>query len=149
MRTKILMAGDDTAMLHTHGQMLKNKGMYVYTVFNLGHVHETIAEVNPDLIFFDAAKISYQLTEAYNNIINSIYYKDIPVIFNLSEVELYLVNRKRTWAIEKKTLTADNVMDAISIALANDNTRIYKQRYITKENKLWQQDTVQLPIYAD
>ena len=145
MRIKILMVGNNPAALVADEQLLRDRDMLVYTAFNLENIPEMITEVKPNIIFFNSPK-SNPVTETYNSIVNSIYFKDIPVIFTLSEDDIYLVTRKRTETGEKKKLTANNIIDAIKMALTVGNTPHYKH-YVTKENQL-QPHAVQLPVFS-
>ena len=141
------MVGNDPVALVADGQLLRDRAMLVHTTFNLENIPEIIIEVKPNIIFFDSTKKSNLITEAYNNIINSIYFKNIPVIFTLSENDMYLVTPKRTEMGERKKLTADNIIKAIKMALTIGNNHHHKQHYVTKENKS-QPRSMQLPVYS-
>ncbi len=147
MHIKILMAGNDPEALVADGQLLRDRNMLVHMVFNLENIPELINEVKPDILFFDSPKKSNQITEAYNKIVNSICFKDIPVIFNLSEDDMYLVTRKRTGNNEQQKYTADNIIDAIKSALTVDRSHYHKQKHAAKENEL-QPLVLQLPVYC-
>jgi response regulator RpfG family c-di-GMP phosphodiesterase len=122
MRIKILLVGNDPAALFTDGQLLKEKGMMVFTGFNLQNIQEMISEVKPDIIFFDPHKQSVEITDCYNEIVNSIYFTSIPVIYTLADDDIYLVTRKRTEQKEKRTLIADTITDAVKMALLSSKT---------------------------
>lgn len=122
MRIKILLVGDDPIMLMTDGLLLRERGLMVYTAFNLENIAETINEVKPDLVFFNPHKSNNEMTAAYNEMVGSIYFTHLPVIFTLSEDDVYLVTRKRTTIKTKRNIIADNIIDAVKMALHNNNT---------------------------
>ncbi len=126
MRIKILLLGDDPLTEIADGQLLRDRGFLVFTAFNLMNVNDLIAEVKPDLIFFNPHKLSNGITECYNNVVNGIEFTHIPVVFTLSEDDVYLVTRKRTESKDKRTIIADNVIDAIKMALRSSKTAYKK-----------------------
>lgn len=133
MRIKILLLGDDPVSLVSDGQLLKDRGMMVYTAFNLDNVNDLINEVKPDLVFFDPHKQSKEITEAYNNLVNGIYYTNIPVIYTLSDDDVYLVTRKRTESKDKRTIIADSIIEAIKMAMRNNKT--YQKKAIKDDHQ--------------
>lgn len=122
MRIKILLVGDQPQSLVADAQLLRERGLLVITAFNLDNINELITEVKPDVIFFDAHKSNNRITDVYNEVVNGIRFTNIPVIFTLSEDDVYLVNRKRTEMRDKRSLIADNMIDAIKMALASPAT---------------------------
>ncbi len=132
MRIKILLLGNNPASLVADAQLLRERGMLVFSAFNLENILELIAEVKPDLLFFDAHRSNPLITEAYNNMVNGIYFTNIPVVFTLSEDDVYLVTRKRTEARNKRTMISDNMIDAIKMALLPAKPVQKKQQKITK-----------------
>ena len=122
MRIKILLLGFDPYSIVADAQLLRDRGMLVYTAFNLQNINDLIGEVLPDIIFFDAHKSNNEITEAYNTMVNGEHVKTIPVIFTLSEDDLYLVTRKRSDAKDKRSLIADNIIDAIKMALYSNKS---------------------------
>jgi PleD family two-component response regulator len=104
MRIKILLLGNDPVSLVADAQLLRERGIMVFSAFNLENVNELITEVKPDLVFFDAHGSNVLITEVYNNMVNGIYFTNIPVIFTLSEDDVYLVTRKRTDSKDKRTI---------------------------------------------
>jgi DNA-binding NtrC family response regulator len=122
MRIKILLVGEDPLSLLTDGQLLKERGILVYTAFYLENMEELIREIKPDLVFFNPHKPSGQLTNVYNDFVNSIYFTHIPVVYTLSEDDVYLVTRKRTTSKDKRTIISDNIVDAVKMALRNNKT---------------------------
>jgi response regulator RpfG family c-di-GMP phosphodiesterase len=129
MRLKILLIGENPLSLVSDGQLLRDRGLLVFTAFNLDNVPELIKEIKPDVIFFDPHKENSAITEMYNNVVNSIYYTNIPVIYTLSEDDVYLITRKRTTLKEKRTIIADNIIDAIKMALKNTKVPSSKKTY--------------------
>ena len=134
MRIKILLIGDDPVSLLADGQLLKERGLMVFSTFNLQNIDELINEVGPDLLFFDPRKSNNPINEVYNRIINGSNFNNLPIIFTLSDDDVYLVTRKRTDSKEKKNIIADNIIDALKMAL-----RSYKT-YQRKTHKLPNQD---------
>ena len=129
MHTRILIAGDDQMTLAADSMLLKDRGMYVYTVMSIENIPELIDEIKPDILFFDSVKMGNDIKDAYNNTVNNTAFKNIPVIFTLSEDEMYLVKR----GIRKKLSKADNVVDAVKMALEID--RPLDKYYVTRQNK--------------
>ena len=115
-------------------QLLREHGVMVFTAFNLQNLNELINEVKPDILFFDPRKASNLINEAYNNVINSAAFNNIPVIFTLTEDDLYLVTRKRADTKEKKNIIADNIIDAIKMALRSNKTYHKKTHKIPHQN---------------
>ena len=133
MRIKILLLGDDPVSMMADAQLLRERNMLVFTAFNLRNVNELINEVKPDLIFFDAGKSNIEITQAYNDIVNGIWFTNIPVVFTLSEDDVYLVTRKRTEEKNKRTFIADNMIEAIRMALSTGKTFQKKPKPDTKQ----------------
>jgi response regulator RpfG family c-di-GMP phosphodiesterase len=130
MSIKILLVGNDPVAMVADGQLLRDRGFMVYTAFNLDNIGELITEIKPDLIFFNPHKQHDQVTDVYNNIVNSIYFTNIPVIFTLSEDDVYLITRKRTESKEKRTIISDNIIDAIKMALRSNKAAHKKSNRI-------------------
>jgi len=132
MHTRILIAGDDQMTLVADGTLLKDNGLYVYPVTSLDDLPELIAEVKPDVIFFDTVKMDDAVKAAYHTLVNDARYKDIPIIFTITEDEMYLVTPKRTKGIMKKIVKAESVIDAVKMALkpnAPDLSKYYVSRH--------------------
>ena len=132
MRIKILLLGDDPVAMMADAQLLRERNMLVFTAFNLQNISELINEVKPDLIFFDASRSNAGITQAYNDIVNGIWFTNIPVVFTLSEDDVYLVSRKRSEEKNKRTFIADNMIDAIKMALSTTKTTQKKQKPVAK-----------------
>ena len=69
------------------------------------------------LVFINPQKNNPVIVQAYNNLLNNICFTNIPVIYTLSEDDVYLITRKRTTFKSKRSLIADNITDAIKKAL--------------------------------
>jgi response regulator RpfG family c-di-GMP phosphodiesterase len=121
MRIKVLLFGNDPPSLVADAQLLRERNILVFPAFNLQNTDELIQEIKPDLIFFDANSSNAEITQVYNDIVNGIRFTNIPVVFTLSEDDVYLVTRKRTEEKSKRTLIADNMIDAIRMALSSKN----------------------------
>ena len=122
MRIRILLLGDDPIALMTDSQLLRERGLLVFTAFNMQNISELINEVKPDLVFFDPHKPNNEITESYNNMVSSIYFTHIPVVFTLADDDVYLVTRKRTTIKEKRNIISDNMVGAIKMALTTRKT---------------------------
>ncbi|MES2704915.1 MAG: hypothetical protein V4649_19925 [Bacteroidota bacterium] len=144
MRIKILLLGEDPLSVLADSQLLRDRGMLVYTAFNLLNINDLINEIKPDIVFFDPHKSSNAITDAYNSLVNGIYHTGVPVIFTLSEDDVYLVTRKRTAPKDKRTIIADNIVDAIKMALRSNKTAPKKDK--DKTIKLPHQN-IPFPIY--
>jgi hypothetical protein len=122
MRIKILVLGNNPTSLISDCQLLRDRGMLVFTAFNLSNINELVSEIKPDIVFFDAHQQDKQITDTYNEFVNGIAFTHIPVIYTLSEDDVYLITRKRTAPKEKRTIIADNIINAIKMAVSNGHT---------------------------
>ena len=122
MRLKILVFGNDPVSLVADCQLLHEKGLLVFTAFNMQNVNELVKEIKPDLVFFDAHKQTKDITDAYNEFVNGIEYTNIPVIYTLSDDDIYLITRKRTASKEKRDIISDSIVGAIRMALRSNKT---------------------------
>ena len=129
MRLKVLLLGDDPVAMNIDAQFLRERGVLVFSAFNLQNLNELISEVKPDLVFFDPRKSNNSINGAYNSLISNVEYNELPVIFTLSEDDIYLVTRKRLESKDKKSLMADNMVSALKMALRSTKT------YQRKTNK--------------
>jgi len=128
MRIKILLIGDDPGSAIADSLVLRERGLLVLTAFNYQNINEIVAEIKPDLVFFDPHSSDNRITDAYNNFVNSILFTEIPVIFTLADDDVYLVTKKRTAMKDKRTGIADNMIDAVKMALSNTK-QSYKKNY--------------------
>jgi len=134
MRIKILLLGDDPVSLLADGQLLRERGLMVFPTFNLQNITELIEEVKPDALFFDPRNGNNQINEVYNGIINNGNFNNLPVIFTLSEDDIYLVTRKRADTKEKKNIIADNIISALKMALHSNRTYHKKTHVLPHRN---------------
>jgi len=114
MRIKILMVGDDPAALTADIQLLRDKNLLVYTSFDTDNLIPLIEEIQPDLVFINPQNENLNLTEVYNTIVNNTFF-NFPVVYTLSEDDIYLVTRKKGKG--KRKVIADNMLAAIKLAL--------------------------------
>lgn len=116
MRIKILIAGNDPIAQIADSQLLRDKGMLVFTTYNQTNILEIIEEIQPDLIWFNPLGQDNGLVETYNKVLSFNVAERIPVIYTLSEDDMYLVTRKRTLIKQKTNFIADNIIEAIKMA---------------------------------
>lgn len=119
MRIRILMVGNDPQYLAPDAEMLKERGFGVYTC-NDNCVSEMIEEVKPAVVFINPDNPGLSSTKVYHDLLDNIQYASLPVIYTLSEDDVYLVNRKRTASRDKRNMICDNVIDSIKTALLAD-----------------------------
>lgn len=117
MSLRILMIGNDSGYLDTDAQLLREKGIRVYVSENTGIVHDMIEEVKPDVVFFNWQTPDNQSADTYHSVLDNIRFASLPVIYTLSEDDVYLVNRKRTASRDQRSLICDSMMAAIRAAL--------------------------------
>ena len=134
MCIKILLVGDDPGSTLVDNQLLRERGLLVITTFNLQNIGEIIAEVKPDIVFFDPHKPNNLITDTYNDLVNDINFTQLPVIFTLSDDDVYLVTRKRTASKDRRTGITDNIIGAIKMALSNTITSQRKTHKIHHPN---------------
>jgi response regulator RpfG family c-di-GMP phosphodiesterase len=119
MRIKVVMFGSDPVSLMADAQLLRERGLLVISAFNMQTVNELVNEVKPDVVFFDPSEPNNLVTDAYNAFKQ---HSHIPVIFTLAEDDMYLVTRPRN----ERALVADNIVDAVHMALEAEPIRITK-----------------------
>jgi DNA-binding NtrC family response regulator len=130
MRLKVLLIGDDPVSLVADGQLLKERGLMVFSAFNMQNITEIINEVKPDVLFFDPQQTNNTINETYNSLISNVIFNGLPIIFTLTEDDMYLVTRKRSNTREKKNLIADNMIDAVKMALRSSKTYYKKAQKV-------------------
>ena len=133
MRIKILVIGGNPVSIVSDCQLLRDRGLMVFTTFNIENINELAAEIKPDIIFFDVCKPTAATTEAYNKLLSNEAAIHIPVIYTLSEDDVYLVTRKRTAVKEKRNIIASTIIDAIKMALRSNKT-YHKKTYTIPGN---------------
>jgi response regulator RpfG family c-di-GMP phosphodiesterase len=117
MALRILMTGDDQKYLKVDGEMLRQRGFRVYICEKKQIIDELIDEVKPDIIFINSRQPDKNSTDIYHQLIDNVIYASLPVIFTLSEDDVYLVNRKRTATRERRYIMSDSIVDAIKMAM--------------------------------
>jgi response regulator RpfG family c-di-GMP phosphodiesterase len=117
MLLNILVISDSAQYTAADIQLLKDRSLYVYTCYDYSVASDTISEVKPDIIFINPEEPGKQATEMYHAILDNVLFAGIPVIYALVEDDVYLVDKKRTGVKERRNLIADNVIDAIKMAL--------------------------------
>ena len=145
MHTRILITGDNPMTLMADSTLLKDSGMYVYTATNLDNIQELIAEIKPDVIFFHSVNMDENVNTAYNQVLNNTGFKDIAIVYTLTEDEVYLVTPKRIRSAAKKSHRAESVIDAIKMALKI--TPDLQKQYLPKRPRL-QPQQLQLTLHA-
>lgn len=114
---RILMTGNDYNYLKTDGEMLRQRGFSVYICERNDLVDDLVQEVKPDVVFINSQKPDKSTTEVYHHLIDNVTHASVPVIFTLLEDDVYLINRKRTAAKDRRYIMSDNIVDAIKKAL--------------------------------
>ncbi|MBS1586882.1 MAG: hypothetical protein JSS82_15210 [Bacteroidetes bacterium] len=133
----ILMISDNARHAEADIQMLKDRGMHVYTCLDYGIAAEVVNEVRPDVIFINPEQPGKEATELYHTLLDNVTFATIPVVYVLVEDDVYLVDRKRTASRERRNLIADNAVDAIRLSLSNPTTKV-RPVYIHNYHKVQQ-----------
>lgn len=127
MRIRILMVGNNAEYLTPDAEMLKDRGFAVYTCDETC-VNEMIDEVKPAVVFINPDNPGLVSTKVYHELLDNIHYASLPVIYTLSEDDVYLVNRKRTASRDKRNVICDNIVDSIKTALLSNTTFSKRKR---------------------
>lgn len=127
MRLKVLLTGKDRNCHTPDAEMLTERGLLVYRCEEKS-VDQMIDEVQPDVVIINPLDDSESSTSLYNRLLSSIKYARLPLIYTLSEDDVYLVNRKRTALKGLRNFIVDNLIDGIKTALStssnNNNTMV-------------------------
>ncbi len=127
MRLKVLLTGKDRNCHTPDAEMLTERGLLVYRCEEKS-VDQMIDEVHPDVVIINPLDDSESSTSLYNRLLSSIKYARLPLIYTLSEDDVYLVNRKRTALKGLRNFIVDNLIDGIKTALStssnNNNTMV-------------------------
>lgn len=116
MRLKVLMVGNSEGA-NADAEMLRDRGFLVYTCSETT-VNEMVEEVHPAVIFLNPEDSNNSKSiDVYNALLGNIFYTNYPVIYTMSEDDVYIVNRKRTSSKDKRTVISDNIVDSIKVAL--------------------------------
>jgi hypothetical protein len=122
MCLKILLISDNERAMQADKIYLKDRGLYVHTCLYSNIINDLVGEVKPDVIFINPTQQDNQSTDIYYRFLNDIRHLEIPIVYTLSEDDVYLVNRKRTAAKAKRNIMADNMIDAIKLALTKPDS---------------------------
>ncbi len=126
------MAGNDEAYLAAEKETLRLKGFTVYVATNKQILKDLIEEIKPDLLFLNFQRPGDSDIALYHSVLDDVKIAGLPVVFTLSEDDVYLVNRKRTVSREKRNITAHNVIKAIKLAFTNTKMVIPHLPFNTK-----------------
>lgn len=118
MRLKVLLTGEDRYQQAPDAEMLKQRGFLVYRCEE-SSVDAMIDEVQPDVLIINPLNAESS-TSLYNRILNNIRYARLPLVYTLSEDDVYLVNRKRTEMRGMRNFIVDNIVDGIKTALSSN-----------------------------
>lgn len=112
---KILMVVDKEDKIHPDAEMLKERGMLVYTCSD-AIAEDMVEELVPDVVLINPEVPNAGITKAYHKLLRNKFHFRMPVIYTLAEDEQYLINiRSRANKIVK--LVADNIVDSIRKSL--------------------------------
>lgn len=134
------MTGDNPENMKAEADMLKSRGFLVYTCSE-ENVDDAIPEVKPDVVFVNPHDPGLHSTQVYHELLDNVKFASIPVIYTLSEDDVYLVNRKRTISRNKRNIITDNIIDGIKCALLPEDIS-------TNHKKVRAGKTIPLPYYA-
>ncbi|MCB0698977.1 MAG: hypothetical protein H6551_13150 [Chitinophagales bacterium] len=118
MRLKVLLTGKDENAQIPDAEMLRDRGFLVYRCEE-EVVDDMIDELHPDILIINPLEKDNSSTSLYNRLLSSIKYARLPLIYTLSEDDVYLVNRKRTAIRGMRNFIVDNIIDGIKTALAS------------------------------
>lgn len=116
MRLKVLLTGKDKYYHEPDAEMLKEKGFLVYRCDETV-VSDMIEEVHPDVLIINPTDEQQPATTLYHRLLKSIKYAKLPLIYTLSEDDVYLVNGRRT-PRNRSSYIVDNIVDGIKAALS-------------------------------
>lgn len=125
MRLKILLTGKDEKQQQPDAELLSQRGFLVYRCTE-SMVNDMIDEIHPDVVIVNPVeKDDTTSSSLYERLLNNIKYARLPLIYTLSEDDVYLVNRKRTAVRGMRNFISDNIIDGIKTALGfnKDNLR--------------------------
>ena len=125
MRLKVLLTGKDEKQQQPDAELLSQRGFLVYRCQE-DVLNDMIDEIHPDIVIVNPIeKDNTTSSSLYERLLNNIKYARLPLIYTLSEDDVYLVNRRRTASRGKRNFIADNIVDGIKAALGfnKDNTR--------------------------
>ncbi|OSZ78860.1 hypothetical protein CAP35_11600 [Chitinophagaceae bacterium IBVUCB1] len=115
MRIKVLMVSNQQGLPVSDAEMLKERGFMVYTCTD-SLLHEMVDEVHPDIIFINPEEPDAGTTKAYHSILKDKELADLPVIYTVSEDDVYLITPSRMQG-RKNKIISDNIIDGIKVSL--------------------------------
>ncbi len=121
MALRVLMTGNDREFLKTDGKKLRERGFGVY-ICDQQIVEDMASEIKPDIILINSKVPDKSSTDTYHSLTDNILYASLPVVFTLSEDDVYIVNRKRTALKEARYQKTDSLVGAIRMALSPADT---------------------------
>ncbi len=122
MNVRILMVGNNEDHLLPEAEMLKQRGLQVYTSSE-DCIADMIDEIKPDVVYFNPEEPGVHSTHVYHDLLNDMKHVSVPVIYTLVEDDTYIVNRKRTSSRDKRSVITDNIVDGIKAALLTTGYR--------------------------
>jgi hypothetical protein len=108
--------------------MLRSKGFRVYFCDKDHMVNEMVDETRPNIVYVNSRSHDESSSDIYHSIVDNVQYASIPVIYTLSENDVYLVNRKRTAIKERRYMTSSSVLEAIKMAFITTDTPPARKR---------------------
>lgn len=123
MSTRILIIGNNRKHLETSKRKLSEGGFAVAICSDGQDVTARIDKLKPDVVFIHTSDVSDASTGLYNNLVDNVRYATLPVIFTLSENDVYLVNRRRAATPEKWSVLASDPIEAVYTALQQTATQ--------------------------
>jgi hypothetical protein len=120
MRLKILMVTNGGSESCPDAEVLKERGMLVYTCNDV-IAEDMVAELSPDVVLVNPDVPSAGITKTYHKLLR--HFK-IPIVYTLAEDEQYLVNI-RNKANKLVKLVTDNIIDGIRNSVSRSVTNRY------------------------
>src|SRR5690606_23368172 len=96
MSMRILMVGDNLQQLAIDKEVLKERKFRVYICTDLDLVGELIDEIKPEVVFLNPSQPTDITNDLYHYLMDNIKKASLPIVYTLSEDDVYLVNSKRT-----------------------------------------------------
>lgn len=123
MNLRILMISDEKKLLYQDKKLLSEKGFEVFISDSSASMSWMINKVNPGAVLIGAKNMEENSTRLYHEFLDNLLFAHLPVIFALSEAEVYIINRKRTINKEKRSFICSNVTDAVSLIAEEDSVK--------------------------
>lgn len=139
MRIRVLMINGPQHPTAADAEMLRERGFMVYNCTD-EIATEMVNEIWPDVIFVNPDNPGLGSTKVYHQILDDVTFASIPVIYTLSEDDVYLVNKKRTGSRDRRNIIADNIIDGIRSSLLDE--KVPKRR---KQKSIELYDSLDVP----